>query len=259
MSAREKIDVGVDPDGRTVRMTRRMKAALDVACEQSGVTPTIVQGAFMAELGGGASASAGYHDRSGCIDTRTWDLEPDDQDRLIRAARATGWAVWKRDGAHGGMDEHMHWVLLGEPDMAGGACDQERDYLAGLDGLASRGTDYHWRPEPITTFDYDSYLEAWMPTMKELKEELVPVIVNQIMHRDLNKDGMTVAAALRQASRADDLKRLLERLPKEVARATEAFFPEDKDTLTRAEVRAAAQKGAESALLAVIADTEVEV
>ena len=136
---------------------------------------------------------------------------------------------------------------------------QDADYRAGLDGLASRGKDYHWRPAVIRPFDYDEYLEGEMPTMQELKEELVPIIVNQMMRREVDRKGLTVAAALRQASRAAELKRLLEQLPKEVARATEAAFPADKETLTRSEVRAAAQKGAEAALLQIISDEEVEV
>lgn len=259
MSARETVDIGLDTSSRTIRLTRRMKAAFDRTCEECGFEPTIVQGAFMASLGGGASASAGCHDRAGCIDTRTWDLTAAQQDRLIRAARSVGWAVWKRDMEHGGMEEHMHWVLLGEPNMAAEAARQDADYRAGLDGLASRGKDYHWRPDVITPFDYDTYLEGDMPTMKELKEELVPVIVNQLMQRDIDKKGTTVARALRQASRAADLKRMLEKLPREVAKATEAAFPDGQETLTRSEVKAAAQKGAEAALLQIIANEEVEV
>ena len=257
MSATEIIDLGKDSSGRAVRLTRRMKAAFDRTCQECGVTPTIVQGAFMS--GQGAAASAGCHDRSGCIDTRTWDLTEAQQEALIRAARSVGWAIWKRDKVRGGMDEHMHWVLLGEPDMAAEACRQESDYKAGFDGLASRGKDYHWRPPVIKQFDYNEYVEGDMPTMEELKKELVPVIVNQMMRRDLNEKGLTVAKALRQASRADDLEATLKTLPAQIAKATEAALPDGKETLTRAEVRAAAQKGAEAALLQVIADEDTSV
>lgn len=253
MSARQTVDLGRDPSGRTVRMTRRMKAAFDATVRECGFAPTIVQGAFMAQLGGGATASAGYHDRSGCLDTRTWDLTAAQQERLVRAARSIGWAVWKRDELHGGMDEHMHWVLLGEPGSAPGARRQEADYRAGYDGLTPRGRDYHWRPRVIPTFDYDRHLEDDMPTMKELKEELVPVIVNQLMQRNLNRKGMTVADALRQASRADDVQQLLERLPEEVAEAAEAALPAGEERLTRAQVRLAAQQGTEAALSRLLA------
>jgi hypothetical protein len=70
---------------------------------------------------------------------------------------------------------------------------------------------------------------------------------------------MTVADALRQASRADDLKTLLEGLPKEVASAVEAALPAGEETLTRAQVRAAAQSGAESALSKLLAGSTVTV
>lgn len=257
MSATETVDVGLDPLGRTVRLTRRMKAAFDAACEQCGFTPTILQGAFMAAIGNAAADSAGYHDLSGCLDTRTRDLTAAQQKRLVHVARSVGWAVWKRDSAHGGMAEHMHWVLLDEPGMAPGARRQEADYRAGLDGLATRGKDYHWRPAVIRPFDYDKYLEGDMPTMKELKDELVPVIVSELMHRHLNPKGMTVADALRQASSADDLKRLLLDLPEQVAAAAEAALPAGHEMLTREQVRAAAESGAASALRKLLAHVEV--
>ena len=248
MSARERMELGTDPNGRKLIMTRRMKAAFDAVTEECGFTPEIVQGAFMASVGGGAAESAGYHDLAGCIDTRTWDIDDSQEKTLIRAARSIGWAVWKRDAAHGGMDEHMHWVLLGEAGMAKGAREQEADYRNGLDGLASRGRDYHWRPSAIRQFDYDKHLEGAMPTMKELKEELAPAIVNQMMKRDLNKKGMTVADALRQASHAADLKRLLTKMPSQVAKAIDDALPEGDEPLTRAQVRAASRAGAELAL-----------
>lgn len=250
MRATDRLRLGRDSSGRPLVMTRRMKAAFDSVVEQCGISPVIVQGAFMA--GAGAAASAGYHDRSGCIDTRTSDLTVAQERKLIRCARSIGWAVWKRDQARGGMEEHMHWVLLGEPDMAEGARSQEADYRAGLDGLATRGPDYHWRPERIPVFDYDAFLEGDMPSMDQLKEELVPAIVNQLMHRSLNAKGMTVADALRQASRADDLRRALDDLPEAVSKAVERALP-DRDLLSRSDVQAAARSGAEKAVKAVLA------
>ncbi|HSE70430.1 MAG TPA: hypothetical protein VLA97_06705 [Nocardioidaceae bacterium] len=253
MQATAQIRLGRDSSGRDIVMTRRMKAAFDVVVERCGFTPVIVQGAFVKD---GAAASAGYHDRSGCIDTRTWDLTREQQQRLVRCARSVGWAVWRRDERHGGMDEHMHWVLLGEPDMAPGARGQETDYRAGLDGLASKGPDYHWRPDPVPVFDFDAYLENDMPTMEQLKEELVPAIISQLMHRNINPKGMTVADALRQASRADDIRRALKELPEAVSRAVEGALPPGKDALTRADVQAAARTGAEQALRKVLAGLE---
>ena len=160
--------LGTDPSGRPIYMSRRMKAMWDVVVGELGFTPTLVQGAFMARVGGGATASAGYHDLSGCIDTRVWDLTSAQQDKVIRVGRSNGWAVWKRDAAHGGMSEHMHWIALGEPNMASGAQLQEKQYMRGLDGLASGGPDYHWRPDRITIFDYNAYLEDDMPSAEEI-------------------------------------------------------------------------------------------
>src|SRR5690606_15237895 len=128
-----------------------MKAAFDDACEKSGVRPTIVQGAYMGSSG--AAASAGTHERSGCLDLRTWDLTEDQRTKWMRAARSIGWAAWYRTSAQG-FDPHMHVLLLGEPDMHPDARDQEAQYRAGLNGLASRGRDDFWRPNPIPTYSY---------------------------------------------------------------------------------------------------------
>ncbi|MGH2688373.1 MAG: hypothetical protein ACRDKW_06155, partial [Actinomycetota bacterium] len=150
---------GTDSSGRDIFMNRRMKAAFDVACQKARVTPVIVQGAYMRRTGGGAGASAGTHDAGACLDTRTWDLSWWKQRRLIRAGRSVGWAVWKRSERHGGFDEHMHWVLLGDKDATDDAQWQMREYREGRDGLASGGRDYHWRPRPIPVFDYAEWLK----------------------------------------------------------------------------------------------------
>lgn len=255
-SASERVDLGTDTSGRRIVVTRRMKAAYDAVVRECGVAPVIVQGAFMAEFGGGAKESASYHDRAGCIDTRTWNLTADEQESVIRCARRVGWAVWKRDAAHGGMDEHMHWVLIDEPDMSDGAVQQVRAYLDGLDGLASGGKDYHWRPDPIPTFDLDSFQEDDMPTMQELKDELVPVIVNQIMKRNIDTKGMTVARALRQGSKADDVLALLKDLPDEVASAVGEEIPDGDGTMSKAQIKAAAKAGAQMAVSRVLSKLE---
>ncbi|HYF71834.1 MAG TPA: hypothetical protein VD864_03380, partial [Nocardioides sp.] len=110
-----------------------------------------VQGAFMRRLGGGAAASAGYHDLGGCIDVRLWDLTPDQQTALNREVRLHGAAGWRRDQQHGGMDEHYHLVLGTDRPLAAGAEIQWDQYLAGRDGLATNGPDYMWRPTPLVT------------------------------------------------------------------------------------------------------------
>jgi len=151
---------GTDSSGRDILMNRRMKAAFDVACRKVGVTPTIVQGAYMRRVGGGADQSAGTHDQGGCIDTRTWDITRRQRRRLIRAGRSVGWAVWFRNERHGGFDEHCHWVLLGDTDATDDAKWQMNEYRAGRDGLATRGRDYHWRPRQIPLFGYAAWLKS---------------------------------------------------------------------------------------------------
>lgn len=156
--AYDRVHLGTDSSGRPIVLTRRMKAAFDAACEGAGLTPVIIQGAFMAHRNE-AAGSGHTHDLSGCLDTRTEDLTEHQQRRVVRAARTVGWAVWKRDQRHGGFEEHHHWVLLGERGMHPDARAQARAYLNGLDGLRGGGPDYHWRPDPIPRFHY----RAWRP------------------------------------------------------------------------------------------------
>ena len=188
---------GVDSSGRPVLMNVRMKAAFDESCKRARVAPTIVQGAYMLRAGGGADQSAGTHNAGGCIDTRTWDLTWRQQRRLIRAARTVGWGVWKRDQKHGGFDEHMHWVLLGDKDATPDAQAQMTDYRNGGDGLwpLTGNDDYHWRPSPIPTFNYAKWLENQMPS------------VNDILSAKLNpedKNSETVRSALNKGAAAFD-------------------------------------------------------
>lgn len=143
------VRVGTDSSGRPIYMTKRMRRWYRRLCIRLGFKPTIVQGAWMAKAGGGAAASAGYHDGGGCLDFRVWDLTPAQRERVVRLCRDMGAAAWLRDKTHGGMDPHIHLVLGSDFGISRGAQTQWQDYLAGLDGLASRGPDYHWRPNPL--------------------------------------------------------------------------------------------------------------
>lgn len=143
------VRVGTDPSGRPIYMTRKMRRWWRRVCRRLGFTPTIVQGAWMVKAGGGAAASAGYHDGGGCLDLRVWDLDPTQQERAIRVLRKMGAAAWRRDKHHGRMDPHIHLVLGSDWDLARGASQQWNDYIAGYDGLTLHGRDYHWRPDPL--------------------------------------------------------------------------------------------------------------
>lgn len=141
---------GTDSSGRPIFMTAFMAAWWAGVVERLRFTPTIVQGAFMDRAGGGAAASAGYHDGAGCLDLRVWDLTEDQQGRLVRELRRSGAAAWVRDQRHG-MDPHIHLVLGTDSPLANGAAWQWEQYLGGRDGLSVGGRDYHWRPDPLVT------------------------------------------------------------------------------------------------------------
>ena len=150
---------GTDSSGRPIYMTKYMHQWLQNVLARPRVKPfahkvTIVQGAWMARAGGGAAASAGYHDGGGCLDFRTWNLTTTEVNHLIVAMRLEGAAAWRRDAAHGGMDPHIHITLGGDKGMTSGALNSWNQYLNGYNGLASYGRDYEWRPSPIRKFKY---------------------------------------------------------------------------------------------------------
>lgn len=142
--------IGTDTSGRPIYATRYMADWWRRVCDDLGFTPTIVQGAFMVRAGGGASASAGYHDQGGCFDLRTWDRTGSQVDAIVRTCRRLGAAAWVRDQRHG-MDPHIHLLLGTDQPLASGARTQWQQYLNGRDGLAGNGPDYHWRPNPLVT------------------------------------------------------------------------------------------------------------
>lgn len=177
---------GTDTSGRPIYLTtyahNTRTAAL--ACLPFGDKVTLVQGAFMARVGGGAAASAGYHDQAGCWDERLWNLTVAEADELIRVYRSHGIACWRRDGEHGGMDPHIHCLLGTDSPLAGGAAIQWQQYLSGHDGLASNGPDYEWRPSPLVT----TPPEDDMP----YTEQQLRTIIAETVADELAKIGDTV-------------------------------------------------------------------
>lgn len=113
----------------------------------------IVQGPWMTKNGGGADASAGYHDRGGCIDIRTWNLTLAQTLLFIRVASEYGFQFWRRGpGAKfGNMDPHAHCVFGSDRPLTPGAEAQVADLLATprRNGLSSGGLDYEKRYTPI--------------------------------------------------------------------------------------------------------------
>jgi len=147
----------------------------------------------------GADASAGTHDLSGCLDVRTWNLTEEQRHQAMRKARQIGWAAWYRTEAQG-FDPHMHWLLLAERPMHPDAANQEAQYLAGLNGLASRGPDDFWRPDPIRRFDYAAYLEEDMGLTEAQAKKLNEIhrLVTRAVPASRKRD-LEMAAALREA------------------------------------------------------------
>ncbi|MBA3718816.1 MAG: hypothetical protein H0W95_00755 [Nocardioidaceae bacterium] len=212
---------GTDTSQRPILLNQRMIAAWKATLAALDFTPLIVQGAYMARVpGGGAADSAGYHDAGGCIDTRTRDLSIEQEQRLIRAARGLGWAVWKRDQAHGGMDEHMHWVLLDDRDAASGARSQMAAYRAGRDGLDGGGADYHWRPNPIPVFKLQ---EDDMPTPQDLlNAEVAKDVSLKKAVREMHEDVTALKKAFNEF-RDNELTRDKKRAKETEARAAKVL------------------------------------
>lgn len=150
--------LGKDLDGRDIVMTRRMAAAFKMVVLELGWQPTIVQGAFMAVVGGAAKDSGHVHDGAGALDIFAKDVAASRVKKMIRAARKVGWGAWLRDKEHGNFDyTHLHWVLIGETVGAHSSTIAQMDnYLAGGDGFGNE--DYHPRPQPIPVFDYAAYV-----------------------------------------------------------------------------------------------------
>jgi len=141
---------GTDSSGRGVFASDYMWAWWLRCVDQLGFAPVIVQGAWMTMAGGGANASAGYHDGGGCFDLRLRDRTPEQRTKMIRVYRSMGAAYYERDESQG-FDLHAHLCLGSDHDIDDGAFAQWREYLAGGDGLTGSAPDYHWRPDPIVT------------------------------------------------------------------------------------------------------------
>jgi hypothetical protein len=175
----------------------------EAVCRELGFTPTITQGAFMVRNGGGASASAGYHDAGGCFDLRVWDLTESQVDQTIRTLRRSGAAAWLRNPQHGGFsDPHIHLVLGTDAPLAQGASYQWLNYLGQGDGMGGR--DYHWRPSPLVDEPPASLLEDDMKPedfdaiRKIVKEEVNTALAKeQANGRSLKQNVLAICRALK--------------------------------------------------------------
>lgn len=152
------IRVGTDSSGRGIFMSRWMWTCWQALIADPRLAAfahliTIVQGPWMIKAGGGASKSAGYHDRGGCIDIRTWNLTLAQTLLFIKVASEYGFQFWRRGpGAlFGNMDPHGHGVFGSDRELTAGASRQVQDLLANprRNGLSPSGPDPEKRYTPI--------------------------------------------------------------------------------------------------------------
>ena len=205
--------VGTDSSGRGIFMTAYMAAWWTEYCDRLGFVPAITQGAHMSRNGGGAKASVGYHDLGGALDLRTRDRTPQQRRRMIRVARRMGAAAWYRDQVHGGFqDPHLHLVVIGDRPLTSGLVWQIDEYIAGRDGLASSGPDYHWRPDPLV-LDWDPTvptpgLSRWLAAKLPARRRMTPRLIK-------NTKVPGARAELRRWRRRDAKRRKWDALTRE--------------------------------------------
>lgn len=161
-----KVTWGRTTSGKTARMGRRTAAHVDYTIWRLSVKHPrakfhIIQSAYNT----GVAASAGTHDRDGCLDVYIEGLDWWDQQRFLREC---GWAAWYRYPPTFG--RHIHMISLGCPGPLGEFVPgQIRDYYNHALGLKNQhhsGADGSWFPPDIdaTIFDYSAWLK--------IKEEL---------------------------------------------------------------------------------------
>jgi hypothetical protein len=180
---------GTDTSGRPIYMTAYMHQWWEGIVGELGFDPTIVQGAWMARVaGGGAAASAGYHDGGGCIDLRVWDRTQTQIASMVHAIRWGGAGCWVRDRTHGGMDPHLHIVLGTDGGLSSGAAWQWLNYLHGGDGLSSGGRDYHPRPSPLVTEPPEALMngDAMKPEDFDQIRQIVREEVDAVLDTPMN-------------------------------------------------------------------------
>lgn len=146
---------GTDSSGRPIYASDKLWKVWQQILADPRLAPfrtliVITQGSWMSLAGGGASASAGVHDKGGCFDIRTRTLTLPQIVVLIRVIREHAGAAWLRNLEHGGFkDPHIHVVFGFDDDLAPAASRQWTAYLQGRDGLKGNGADYHPRPTPL--------------------------------------------------------------------------------------------------------------
>lgn len=171
---------GVDSSGRDLYFSNvswsQWQEITDELRADHGITVTVVQGEWMIKNGGGATASAGYHDKRGCWDIRVWDLTSEELRKVIHVSSKYGVQFWVRDAQHGGMDPHAHCVSCtgSTREMASGAVYQVASVARKGDGLIPEGNDYNagLRAHPLVLkYDYYENERDDLAEEDEMKQE----------------------------------------------------------------------------------------
>lgn len=118
------------------RTTARTRDMLQEARRLSGLPLEITQGGYNP---GGEKKSGGTHDKD-ALDIRATTLSPRERQAAVAALRRVGFVAWLRTPDQSNWPYHIHAVPYGG-DLSPEARAQVTQYLAGLNGLASKGKD----------------------------------------------------------------------------------------------------------------------
>lgn len=118
------------------RTTERTRDMLVEARAISGLPLEITQGGYNP---GGVGASGGTHDKD-ALDIRATNLTPAQRQAAVAVLRQVGFVAWLRTPAQADWPYHIHAVPYGG-DLSPEARAQVTQYLAGTNGLASKGKD----------------------------------------------------------------------------------------------------------------------
>lgn len=187
----EVVTWGRTTSGKTARMGRRTAAHVDytiwrLSLAHPGARLHIIQSAYNT----GVAASAGTHDRDGCLDVYIEGLDWWDAQRFLREC---GWAAWYRYPPKFG--RHIHMISLGCTGPLGiYVPGQIADYYNHRTGLAGHAADTSWHPSSIDATVFDYY--AWLAKKKEL--DMNPVQRTRVSLEAGLKDLSAAASQLRQ-------------------------------------------------------------
>lgn len=123
---------------RAIHLNQRTINMIEAAEWLAGFKFVLTQGSYNK---GGVAASAGTHDGGGAVDIRARDLTPAQRSTVVKVTRQVGFASWLRTPAQSDWPYHVHCEAVGDPDLSSGARAQVADYMAGRNGLASKGKD----------------------------------------------------------------------------------------------------------------------